>query len=103
MVDNIGLIVRAKRDIFPDTTVAAPVIAGTKGVVYSTLPEVYTQKDACWFVIFQSGEGMDFDEEERGRYLEVTTQKISGSDKNRLHNKKMDEVINDVKHKRIKL
>lgn len=103
MDENIGLIVKAKVNIYPDATLADPVKAGTKGVVYSIMPENYTPEDSSWFIIFQSGEQMDFCDYERNKYLEITTDRISGSDKNRLHGKKLGDVVNDVVKKRIKL
>ena len=56
-----------------------------------------------WFIIFQSGQGLDFCTYERDKYLEITKQKISGSDRNKIHNKKMEEVMLDIKKKRINL
>jgi len=103
MDDRIGLIVKAKVNIYPDTDIGDPIKSGTKGMVYSVLPENFTIEDESWFIIFQSGEALDFCEFERENYLDILTERISGSDRNRIHNKKMSEVIQDVVKKRIKL
>lgn len=103
MHEKVGLIVKAKNEIFPDSSRNEPVKPGTKGMIYSVLPENFEENDEAWFVIFQSGEAMDFNTWEQRYMLELTGNKISGSDKNRIYNKKMEEVIQDVKKKRIKL
>jgi len=103
MDERIGLVVKAKIDIYPDVGLADPIEKGTKGMVYSILPENFNMNDESWFIIFQSGEATDFCNYEREKYLEITENKISGSDKNKIHNKKLDEVIQDIKKKRIKL
>ena len=103
MDDKVGQIVIAKTEIFTDDPAALPVKTGTKGIIYSILPENFNDEDEAWFVIFKSGETFDFNKFEQGRLLELTDQKISGSERNRIHNKKMKEVVQDIIKKRIKL
>jgi hypothetical protein len=103
MDDRVGQIVIAKTEIFTDNPTAQPVKTGTKGMIYSVLPENFDNEDEAWFVIFKSGETFDFNEFEQGRLLELTDQRISGSERNRIHNKKMAEVVQDIVKKRIKL
>ena len=102
MDERVGLIVKTKLDVFPDIGNAIPVKSGTKGMVFSILPN-NAQSDEEWIVIFQSGEALDFNEYERRIYLDILEHKISGSDKNKIHNKKVDDVSDDIKKKRIKL
>ena len=103
MDEKVGLIVIAKKEIYPDSTKEDPVKVGTKGMIYSVLPENFKDDDEAWFVIFQSGEAMDFSEWEQNTFFELTEKRISGSEKNRIHNKKLDDVIQDIIKKRIKL
>ncbi len=103
MDEKVGLIVIAKKEIYPDSSKEEPVKIGTKGMIYSILPENFKDDDEAWFVIFQSGETMNFSEWEQDRFLELTDKRISGSEKNRIYNKKLDDVIQDIVKKRIKL
>lgn len=103
MDEKIGLIVIAKKEIYPDSSTGDPVKPGTKGMIYSVLHENFKDDDDAWFVIFQSGEAIDFSEWEQDMFLELTEKKISGSEKNKIHNKKLEDVIQDIVKKRIKL
>jgi len=103
MEEKVGQIVIAKTEIFTDIPTDRPVKTGTKGIIYSVLPENFNDDDEAWFVIFKTGETFDFNTFEQGRLLELTDQKITGSERNRLHNKKMEEVVQDIVKKRIKL
>jgi len=103
MDERIGSVVKTKIDLYPDVTVGEPIKVDTKGMVYSILPENFNLKDENWLIIFQSGEVTDFCDYEREKYLEMLDYKISGSDRNKIHNKKLSEVINDIVKKRIKL
>ena len=103
MNDKIGLIVKSKIDIFPETRPGEPVSKGMKGIVYSILQENFNINDECWYIIFQNGEPHTFNNIEREAYLDITATKIKSSYRTKLHSKKLKDIIEDVKSKRIKL